>query len=69
MRSLLMLATLGLLTACGAKGAEGDPCEVDDDCEEGLVCHEHDDGDAVCEHEDEHDHDDDDDDHDDTDAE
>jgi len=55
-----------MLAACGAAGAEGDPCEADEDCEDGLVCHTEDGEDeGECEAEDEdHDHDHDDEDHD-----
>jgi hypothetical protein len=57
-RTLAPLFAL-LLTACGAAGQAGDPCETTDDCADGLTCHEHEeDGEKVCEAEDEHDHDD-----------
>ncbi|MCB9793155.1 MAG: hypothetical protein H6741_10555 [Alphaproteobacteria bacterium] len=55
MRLLLPLSfALGLLTACGAD--LGEPCTSDDDCAGDLICHEHEDGDAVCEDPDEHEH-------------
>ena len=60
-RTLAPLFAL-LLTACGAAGQAGDPCETTDDCADGLTCHEHEeDGEKVCEAEDahdDHDHDD-----------
>lgn len=58
MRPLLALtAALALLTACGAD--VGEACTTDDDCAGDLVCHEHADGDAVCEDPHEHEHEDD----------
>lgn len=74
-RSLLMTLPLLVLAACG-EGQEGDPCTTDEDCAEGLICHDHaEDGheghdhgkgegeaeDGVCEPPDAHDHEDEDD--------
>ncbi len=54
-RTTSILALTVLLAGCAAPGLEGDPCETDEDCDEGLSCHEHDEGDAVCEGEEAHD--------------
>ena len=66
MRNSMTLAVFGLfaLVGCDNLGAEGDSCEVNADCEEGLECHVHeDDGDdegGICEaeHDDEGEEDD-----------
>jgi hypothetical protein len=39
-RTLLLTLPLLLLAACG-EGQEGDPCTTDEDCAEGLICHDH----------------------------
>lgn len=58
-RLVPLVLILGGLSGCAAPGAEGDPCEADEDCEEGLTCHVHEDGEGACEGEDAHDeHDD-----------
>lgn len=61
-RNALPLLLALSLTACGAAGQAGDPCEATEDCADGLVCHAHEeDGEKVCEAEDaheDHDHDD-----------
>lgn len=36
-RAILIGVGLSLVIGC-APGAEGDACDVDDDCEEGLAC-------------------------------
>ncbi len=52
--SLLSILFVGLLAACGGdgggdgEGQAGDPCTTDDDCAEGLECHDHD-GEMECE--------------------
>ncbi|MCB9762519.1 MAG: hypothetical protein H6739_22160 [Alphaproteobacteria bacterium] len=52
---LTLLLALTALTACGAD--LGEPCTTDEDCAGDLICHEHEDGDMVCEDEHAHDHD------------
>lgn len=42
-RAFLFLLFVSLLGGCSGEGlgGQGDPCEVDEDCESGLVCDMH----------------------------
>ena len=41
MTNALAFAALLSLVACAAPGEAGDPCTTDEDCAEGLECHDH----------------------------